>query len=62
MIERSSEIPKCHPHKFRATFATRLLHGGMDLKTVQKFLRSQEPRIDHALLEPRRIQQDESQG
>lgn len=37
-IGKVAKIPKCHPHKFRATFATRLLHGGMDLKTVQKLL------------------------
>jgi integrase/recombinase XerD len=29
---------RAHPHKFRSTFATRLLQGGMDLKTVQKLL------------------------
>lgn len=37
-IGKKAGIPGAHPHKFRATFATRLLHGGMDLKTVQKLL------------------------
>ena len=27
-----------HPHKFRATYASRLLHSGIDLKDVQKLM------------------------
>jgi integrase len=38
VIGKKAKITNCHPHKFRSTFATRLLHGGMDLKTVQKLL------------------------
>lgn len=38
VIGKKAKIANCHPHKFRSTFATRLLHGGMDLKTVQKLL------------------------
>jgi integrase len=37
-IGKVAEIKGAHPHKFRATFATTLLQGGMDLKTVQKLL------------------------
>jgi integrase len=29
---------KYHPHKFRATYCTKLLQSGIDLKTVQKLL------------------------
>jgi integrase len=29
---------KYHPHKFRATYCTKLLQSGMDLKTVQKLM------------------------
>jgi site-specific recombinase XerD len=37
-IGKVAEIKGAHPHKFRATFATTLLQGSMDLKTVQKLL------------------------
>jgi len=37
-IAEKAELEGFHPHKFRATFATRSLQGGMDLKTVQKLL------------------------
>jgi integrase len=37
-IAKAAKVTDFHPHKFRATFATCLLQGGMDLKTVQKLL------------------------
>lgn len=37
-IGEKSKVADCHPHKFRATFATTLLQNGVDLKTVQKLL------------------------
>ena len=35
-IAKVAGVKDAHPHKFRATFATRLLQSGVDLKTVQK--------------------------
>ena len=32
------EPEKDHPHRFRATFCTKLLQSGIDLKTVQKLM------------------------
>jgi integrase len=29
---------KYHPHRFRATYCTKLLQSGIDLKTVQKLM------------------------
>jgi hypothetical protein len=37
-IADAAKVQDAHPHKFRATFATRLLQNGVDLKTVQKLL------------------------
>jgi integrase/recombinase XerD len=37
-IGDKAKIADSHPHKFRATFATRCLQSGIDLKTVQKLL------------------------
>jgi integrase/recombinase XerD len=31
-------VAKYHPHKFRATYCTKLLQSGIDLKTVQKLM------------------------
>jgi integrase len=37
-IAEKAGIADAHPHKFRATYATKLLQSGVDLKTVQKLL------------------------
>lgn len=37
-IAEKAKVTDAHPHKFRATYATRLLQAGVDLKTVQKLL------------------------
>ena len=37
-IGKKAKVEDCHPHKFRATFATRNLQNGLDLKTVQALL------------------------
>jgi integrase/recombinase XerD len=37
-IAKRAKVEGAHPHKFRATYATRLLQNGIDLKTVQKLL------------------------
>jgi integrase len=37
-IAEKAKVLDCHPHRFRATYATRLLQNGVDLKTVQKLL------------------------
>jgi integrase len=37
-IAKRAGIKDAHPHKFRATYATKLLQSGVDLKTVQKLL------------------------
>jgi integrase len=37
-IAAAAEIKNAYVHKFRGTCATRLLHGGMDLKTVQRLM------------------------
>jgi len=37
-IGKKAKVEDCHPHRFRATYATRLLQNGVDLKTVQKLL------------------------
>jgi integrase/recombinase XerD len=37
-IGKRAGIVGAHPHKFRATYATKLLQSGVDLKTVQKLL------------------------
>jgi integrase len=37
-IAKRAKVEGAHPHKFRATYATRLLQNGVDLKTVQKLL------------------------
>ncbi|HTR24503.1 MAG TPA: site-specific integrase [Terriglobales bacterium] len=37
-IAAAAKIENAYVHKFRGTCATRLLHGGMDLKTVQRLL------------------------
>jgi integrase/recombinase XerD len=37
-IAKKARVEDCHPHRFRATYATRLLQNGVDLKTVQKLL------------------------
>lgn len=33
-----AEPENYHPHKFRATYCTKLLQSGIDLKTVQKLM------------------------
>jgi integrase len=38
VIGAAAGIVRAHPHKFRATYATKLLQSGVDLKTVQKLL------------------------
>ena len=38
MGERLGLPPGLHPHEFRHTFATYLLEGGMDLRTVQELM------------------------
>jgi integrase len=37
-IGEKAKVKDCHPHRFRATFATKTLQHGVDLKTVQKLL------------------------
>jgi integrase len=37
-IAKRAKVEGAHPHRFRATYATRLLQNGVDLKTVQKLL------------------------
>jgi integrase len=37
-IAAKAGIEDAHPHKFRASYATKLLQSGVDLKTVQKLL------------------------
>jgi integrase/recombinase XerD len=37
-IAEAAGVKNAHPHKFRAHYATTLLHSGLDLKTVQKLL------------------------
>jgi integrase len=37
-IANKANVRDAHPHKFRATFATRNLQKGVDLKTVQALL------------------------
>lgn len=37
-IAKKAGVKGAHPHRFRATYATRLLQAGVDLKTVQKLL------------------------
>jgi len=37
-IAEKAGVKDAHPHKFRATYATKLLQNGVDLKTVQKLL------------------------
>jgi integrase/recombinase XerD len=37
-IAKVAGVKGGHPHKFRSTYATRLLQSGVDLKTVQKLL------------------------
>lgn len=37
-IAAKAKVADAHAHKFRATFATRDLQNGIDLKTVQKLL------------------------
>jgi integrase len=37
-IAEKAGIEDAHPHKFRASYATKLLQSGVDLKTVQKLL------------------------
>jgi integrase/recombinase XerD len=37
-IAAKAGIVEAHPHKFRATYATKLLQSGVDLKTVQSLL------------------------
>jgi integrase len=37
-IAKKAKLEKFHPHRFRATYATRLLQNGIDLKTCQKLL------------------------
>ena len=37
-IAEKAKVQDAHPHKFRATFATRNLQNGIDLKTVQALL------------------------
>jgi integrase len=37
-IAERAKVQDAHPHKFRATFATRNLQKGVDLKTVQALL------------------------
>jgi integrase len=37
-IAAAAKLQNVYVHKFRGTCATRLLHGGMDLKTVQRLL------------------------
>ena len=31
-------VPKCHPHRFRRTLATRLIDRGVPIEQVQKIL------------------------
>ncbi len=38
VIAAAAKIENAYVHKFRGTCATRLLHGGMDLKTVQRLM------------------------
>jgi integrase len=37
-IAEKAKVQDAHPHRFRATYATRCLQNGIDLKTVQKLL------------------------
>jgi integrase len=37
-IAEKAKVLDAHPHRFRATYATRLLQDGLDLKSVQKLL------------------------
>jgi len=37
-IAKRAGLKNAYPHKFRATYATKLLQAGVDLKTVQKLL------------------------
>jgi integrase/recombinase XerD len=37
-IAKRAGITDAFPHKFRASYATKLLQSGVDLKTVQKLL------------------------
>lgn len=37
-IGEKAKVPKCHPHRFRRTLATRLINRGMPIEQVQKLL------------------------
>lgn len=37
-LGRKCDIKKCHPHKFRTTFATNAYRNGVDVHTIQKLM------------------------
>ena len=35
---QAAQVPDCTPHRFRHTYATRLLEGGVDLRVVKELM------------------------